>query len=941
MPLLAGVGVSQWNLAEWSYSWQLFYQGLVNGIIVAGLAAGLVLVYRATRIINFAHAAVGVFAASVGGLLVDGYGWNFWVSMILVVFLGALVGGVIELTVVRRLFDRPRLVLFVATLGVNQLLLFATIQLPDTGVPDRFPTAFTNNWDFGPLRIRADQLSALVGTAILLGVLFWMLQRTRFGVKVRASADNADATRLSGISTRWISTQVWVAAGVLSTLSIILFAPVTGQNSNTLFGAVSDALLLKALAAALLAYLVSFPRALLAGLAIGVVDQFIVANVDFSGASTNLVVFVVVLVTLLRHNRRIFAGESEGSFFATPRDKLAPEHIRKLPWAAAIPKAGVAVMLLAGALLPLLLTTPSTVNLYSRVLIYMIVAMSAVVLTGWAGQLSLGQFAFVGLGAFATNAVVRQGSALYNEQHFFVALLAAVAVGVLVAVVIGGPALRFRGLSLAVVTFGFAIIAQGWLFKRDFFLGDGFQADVRRPTGPIDLTSPRAYYYLCLGATVAAALLCHRYRRSGVGRSLLAVRDNEENAAAYTVSPARSKLGAFALAGGLASLAGGLLAGLQIQFGDALFPPQESLRIVSIAVIGGVASVLGAVLGALWVVALPVLVGDTAEIRLLTSGVGLLILLMYFPGGLIQIVQAGRDHLFNWLAARSSRPGTQPPERRAVGALSSRRVEAVEGVPALSVERLSVQFGGVRALDRASITLGAGEVVGLIGTNGAGKSTMMNAVSGFVPATGSVALNGTPLGALPAHRRARLGLGRAFQNAGLFPSLTVKETIQVALEARRRSLLLPSMLMLPPSPRAERRKSAEADEIIAWLGLGRYADSLASELSTGTRRIVELACLLALDADVLLLDEPTAGVAQKETEAFGALISGIQAELGAPVLVIEHDMPMVMSISDRIYCLEAGAVIAQGPPAAVRNDPKVIASYLGTDERAINRSNAD
>ncbi len=939
--LFAGFGVSQWNVFDWSYSWQLFYQGLVNGIIVAGLAAGLVLVYRATRIINFAHAAIGVFAASVGGLLVDLYGWNFWVSMILVVVLGALVGGIIELTVVRRLFDRPRLILFVATLGVNQLLLFATLQLPETGVPDRYPTAFTNNWDVGPLRIRADQLSALVGTAVLLGVLFWLLQRTRFGVKVRASADNANATRLSGISTRWVSTQVWVAAGILSTLSIILFAPVTGQNSNTLFGAVSDALFLKALAAALLAYLVSFPRALVAGLAIGVADQLIVTNVDFSGASTNLVVFVVVLITLLLRNDRIFAGESEGSFFATPREKLAPEHIRKLPWIAAIPRAAVAVMFAAGVLLPLVLTTPSTINLYSRVLIYMIVAMSAVVLTGWAGQLSLGQFAFVGLGAFTTNAIVREGSAYYNEQHFFVGLLVAVAIGVVVALVIGGPALRFRGLSLAVVTFGFAIIAQGWLFKRAVFLGDGFQADVWRPTGPVDFTSPRAYYYLCLGATVVVAFVCSRYRRSGVGRSLLAVRDNEDNAAAYTVSPARTKLGAFALAGAIASLAGGLLAGLQIQFGDALFPPQESLRIVAIAVIGGVASVLGAVLGALWVVALPVLVDDTAEVRLLTSGIGLLILLMYFPGGLIQIVQAWRDNLFNWLAARSSRPEAPLPARPAVAALSSRRIEAVEGVPALSVDGLSVHFGGVRAVDSASITVDAGEVVGLIGTNGAGKSTMMNAVSGFVPSSGSIAINGKPLASLPAHRRARLGLGRAFQNAGLFPSLTVKETIQVALEARERSLLVPSMLMLPPSPGAERRKSSEADEIIAWLGLGRYADSLASELSTGTRRIVELACLLALDADVLLLDEPTAGVAQKETEAFGPLISSIQAELGAPVLVIEHDMPMVMSISDRIYCLEAGAVIAEGTPSAVRNDPSVIASYLGTDERAINRSDAD
>ncbi|MGH9033093.1 MAG: ABC transporter ATP-binding protein, partial [Acidimicrobiia bacterium] len=192
----------------------------------------------------------------------------------------------------------------------------------------------------------------------------------------------------------------------------------------------------------------------------------------------------------------------------------------------------------------------------------------------------------------------------------------------------------------------------------------------------------------------------------------------------------------------------------------------------------------------------------------------------------------------------------------------------------------------------------------------------------------------------PAHRRARRGMGRAFQNAQIFGGLTVRETIMVALEARQRSLFVPSMLALPPSPFAERRKRSQAEEIISYLGLGRYADTLVVELSTGTRRIVELGALLALDTRLMLLDEPTAGVAQRETEAFGPLIKAIQRELGSAILIIEHDMPMVMSISDRIYCLEAGAVIAEGSPSAVRSDPLVIASYLGTDERAIQRSGA-
>ncbi len=264
---------------------------------------------------------------------------------------------------------------------------------------------------------------------------------------------------------------------------------------------------------------------------------------------------------------------------------------------------------------------------------------------------------------------------------------------------------------------------------------------------------------------------------------------------------------------------------------------------------------------------------------------------------------------------------------------------AGESAPLPLVTRdVQVRFGGRAAVAGVSIEVRPGEVVGLIGTNGAGKTTLMNAISGFVKSSGEIEVFGRRVDGMASYRRARRGMGRAFQNARSFSGLTVRETVMVALEARQRSYLLPALTALPPSPMMERKKRKQADEIIGYLGLGRYADTLLIELSTGTRRIVELSCLIALDAQLILLDEPTAGVAQKETEAFGPLITTIQQELGSSILIIEHDMPMVMSISDRIYCLEAGAVIAEGSPEEVRNDPTVIASYLGTDERAIQRS---
>jgi ABC-type branched-subunit amino acid transport system ATPase component len=232
-----------------------------------------------------------------------------------------------------------------------------------------------------------------------------------------------------------------------------------------------------------------------------------------------------------------------------------------------------------------------------------------------------------------------------------------------------------------------------------------------------------------------------------------------------------------------------------------------------------------------------------------------------------------------------------------------------------------------------------GEVVGLMGTNGAGKSTLMDVIGGYLqPDEGCVELFGEDVTSLPAHVRARRGMGRVFQDARLFGDLTVTETIQLALEHEDRAELTPSLLGLGPSRRGERHKRARADEVIALLNLGRFARTCIGDLSTGTRRIVELAGQIALESRVLLLDEPTAGVAQKDAEAFGPLIKTVQGELGATVLLIEHDLPLVMSLSDRVYCLGAGTVIAEGPPTAVRTDPAVIASYLGTDDRAIIRS---
>jgi ABC-type branched-subunit amino acid transport system ATPase component len=258
--------------------------------------------------------------------------------------------------------------------------------------------------------------------------------------------------------------------------------------------------------------------------------------------------------------------------------------------------------------------------------------------------------------------------------------------------------------------------------------------------------------------------------------------------------------------------------------------------------------------------------------------------------------------------------------------------------PVLEARNVSVSFGGNAALLDVSIELRKGEVLGILGPNGAGKTTLFDALTGQVkPDSGSVVLKHADVTPLRPEERAELGLGRTFQQARLFDDLTLFECLQVALERGEPTEALPSLLGLPPSRIAERTKRTRAAELIEMFGLEPYANRPMTALSTGTRRMAELASIVALGADVVLLDEPTAGVAQAEVERFTPVIREVAAHLGASLVIIEHDIPLMMSLVDRLYVLVAGKVITEGLPVDVATDPAVVASYLGTDKRVVHR----
>lgn len=938
-------------LAAWLTS-QLVFNGLVNGLVTGLLAMGLVLVYRSTRVVNLAVGNMGLVGASLLALLVLNYHFPFWLALALSLATGTLFGAVVDLIVVRRLFASPRVIVLMATVGVAQLASGISGSYPELNMRgNKYPTALSGVFDdvLG-LRITGPQLSILIVVPAAAIGLAWLLRRTTFGRAVEASADNPSLSRLSTVNPKMVSTFVWTIAGLLSTVSIMLLSAQIGNPAGL------DNLGMLTMARAMLAFVLagqrSFARAVAFGALIGVGEAVLRFNLLTEPGLFDFAALVLVVAIVYQQSR---SSPDDTTFAFAPKARRPPERAQEIWWIRRMPHLAATLIMVAAVLLPIVVTRPSRHLLYASIACYAICALSLTVITGWAGQLSLAQMAFAGLGALLAAALNRGFEMdvwLLDFQAPPIPYLAAIAMAAVVmagvAALVGLGALRVRGLQLAVITFMLAVAAEQYIYRWPV-LSDGNSNSVSFRRGTVfglDVSSQRAYYYFCVAVLVVVFVLVARLRNSGIGRSTIAVRDNPEAASAYTISPSRSKLAAFAMAGGIAALGGAMLGGLfqNIPFGERYYLIDDSLQLVAMVVIGGLGALTGPLVGALWVVGLPAFFGDNELVPLFTSSVGLLIILMYFPGGFAQIGYATRNLLYDWALRRLPPEEPESPARPAAvpagGEDRARPAPVGEGDAVLRAREVSVNFGGLQAVSGVDLDVTGGEIVGLIGTNGAGKTTFVNAVGGHVGSRGTVELLGHDVSKLSVEARARHGLGRTFQTARLFGELTVRETVQVALEARGRTPFVSTALGLPPARRLARRRRAEADELIGFFGLGGYAEEFIVDLSTGTRRVVELTNLMALDARVLCLDEPTAGLAQRESEAFGVLLVEVRSELEVSMLVIEHDMPLIMSISDRVYCLEAGQVISEGAPAEVRSDPRVIDSYLGTDERAILRSDA-
>lgn len=930
---------------NWEMPLSVLTLGVIVGMTYGLLAAGLVIVYRTSRVINFAHGEIGAFAAAIFGLVVVRWHVPYWLALPAALALGAAVGALTEVVVVRRLRDAPRLMSIVATLGVGQfLVLFGFAINTQAGAGNVFPQPpGLPDFTLGGLRVSPAFSGMLMLSPFLMVALAYFLKRSWFGIAIRGASANAEAARLAGIFSSRMSSLSWALAGVLAAFTAILILPTRGFTSGEFFG---PSLLLMALAAAVLARMTSIPVAVVSGIGLGVIEQLISWNYR-TGGRFELVLFVLILIALLVQRQRGGREEEKGSWAAVQAIRPLPEELQCLWLLRNLARILAGIALGIAVLLPLWISHSAATSL-TVIFAFAIVALSIGVVTGLGGQLTLGQFAFAGIGA----AVSYHVSAYTG--WFPLAFLYAGVVAALIALLVGLPALRIRGLMITVTTLAFALATPVALLGHPSLLGAGVF-----PGRPIVLGHPlhtgKEYYFVGLLTLLIVLVLIRNVRKSGFGRLLVAVRDNEDNARAFTVSSTTVKMQGLMFAGFIAGVGGAMYGHAFSLINESTFPVTMSVDVAKIAVIGGISMIAGPLIGALFVSGIPTFV-PLGTLGLLSTSLGQLLVIMYLPRGLVQVVVPLRDRLARFVgkragidvdAAYARRDGqaseTQlPPQPRnthwrqaptEAGRLNGRRPETL-----LAVHDLRKSFGGVRAVNGVSFNVRRGETLGLIGPNGAGKTTTFELIGGFTrPDHGTVIFGGRDVTWLSPEARGRLGLIRSFQDAALFPTMTVEEAVMLACERAAPTHFFSSVAGIRFG---ESRKRGHTRSVIELMGLERYQTTQIMQLSTGTRRITELACLVALEAPLLLLDEPTSGIAQRETEALGTLLRDLKREFDMTLVIIEHDIPVIMSLSDRIIAMADGQVLTTGKPEQVRHDPRVVEAYLGGSLTAIERSDA-
>ena len=898
--------------------------GLGTGGIYALLGLGLVVIYRGSGVINFAHSGF----ALVGAYLVyrfqteQGHGLAF--SLVASVLICALLGVLTHHLVMRPLRGASPLARVIATLGILTLLTQAVVLeytakqiISASPVPTEAVTL--------PGDITVGRYAFwLVGIAALFALLLTVTSvRTRFGYAISAAAENPRGAAALGWSPDLLASVTWgVGGGLAAVAGAMMPATTSGFLSPITF----SILIIGALATALLGGFKSYPLALAGGLFIGVAQSLAghwtndhLEATHRQGIPDSLPFLVIIVVLVLRGRGLPLRGSISDRLPRVGTGRTRP-----------------VVVIVAAAVALLWVGLGASKDWYVPVIIsttFAIVGLSIVVLTGYTGQLSLAQFALAGIGAF-TAAKLAAGSGWRFEPALIAGVLVAMAVGFL----FGLPALRTRGVNLAVITFGLGFAVSQLIFGNSAYTEPArlIPRDLTLLGIPIDpVSDARNYALLCLVALVVTALGIANIRRGRSGRRLLAVRTNERAAAAIGVNVFEAKLYGFTLSAAIAGLGGVLLAfSNPAVLYQSVFSSGSSISVLVLTVIGSAGYLAGPMVGSLLasggVITLTAsneatnaAVEDAAtwqQYLPLATGILLLAVLILNQNGISERFDAFTRGF------RSRIPGLRPSPPQPLPQTVRTRVEPRR----LGVTGLTQRFGGFTALEGVDLEVGPGEVVGLLGPNGAGKTTLIDCVSGNNRLTaGSITWDGADITRWAPYRRSRAGLSRSFQSLELFDDLTVRENLLAAADPRDRAAYVTDLVWpgYPPLP-------ATVVAAVEELTLEPLLDRRAEDLSYGQRRLVAIARAVASNPSVLLLDEPAAGLDETESAELGRLIRRLADEWGMGVLLIEHDVALVLDNADRVVVLDFGHKIAEGTPPEIRNDPAVRKAYLGEESES-------